>query len=86
MNDGDDCGTVSGTNEWQEKQKYFGGNMPQCRSVQHKSPMTRPGGKPATKCLSYGTALIDQLLQTSNSRRDNKTNSVAFSPRANYTD
>jgi hypothetical protein len=40
MIDGDDCGAISGINEWQGKTDVLGGNLPQVRSDHHRSHMT----------------------------------------------
>jgi hypothetical protein len=69
--DGDDCGAISGMNEWQGKPKY---SEKPCRSVALSitdSTWLGPGsnpeggnsGKPATNCLSYGTAVCGIKIQ-----------------------
>jgi hypothetical protein len=40
MLDGDDCGTISGMNDCAGETEVPGGNLPQCRSVHHRSHLT----------------------------------------------
>jgi hypothetical protein len=62
MLDSDDCGAVSGMNEWQRKPRY---SEKTCPSVHHRSHMTWPGVEPwpprlepGDSCLSCGTATL----------------------------
>jgi hypothetical protein len=62
MIDGDDCGAISGMNEWQGKPKYWKETCPSA-ALSTTNPMTCPGlepgppWEPATNHLSYGTAV-----------------------------
>jgi hypothetical protein len=63
MIDGDDCGEISGMNEWQGKPEFSERNLHQCRSVHHRPRMTslgfepgQPRLKPTINRLSYGMA------------------------------
>jgi hypothetical protein len=71
MTDFDDCGPISGMNEWQGKRKYSEETCPSSAlfitdpTLQDPGPNTdRRGEKPATDLLTYDTATRNIISST----------------------
>jgi hypothetical protein len=69
MTDGDDCAAISGMNDWQRKPKYSREACPSAilsitdiKSLDPGSNQGRRGREQATSLLSYGQAVVSNLV------------------------